>query len=70
MSAYAATRRIILDAPPADYEKCLGYAREAIRIGNDGDIWGCWSSTDPGFQAVIRVNKASISVKAVRKDPA
>jgi|HubBroStandDraft_1064217.scaffolds.fasta_scaffold27520_6 hypothetical protein len=62
-------RRIIIDAPPADFEKCLGLAREAIRSGEEGDEWGYWSSADPDFQALIRFNKASISVNAIRKEP-
>lgn len=64
------TRRIILDAPPDDYERCLSFAREAISKGEEGDLWGYWSSADPDFQALIRVNKASVSVRAARKTAA
>lgn len=67
MSGYATTKRIILDAPPADFEICLQLAHEALDRGEEGDVWGYWRSDEPGFQAVIRVNKASVSVKAARK---
>jgi len=67
MADYEPTRRIILDAPPADFERCLVLARQAIRSGEEGDKWGYWNSSEPDFQAVVTFNKASISVKAVRR---
>ena len=61
--------RIILDCnEQADLYQCLRLAREAMLTGEEGNWWGFWSSRDPGFSALIRFNKSSISVRG-RRDP-
>lgn len=67
MSDYEPTKRFIIDAPPADFDKCVSIAKDAVASFDEGAVWGYWSSDDPNFQAVIRHNKSSVSVKAVRK---
>jgi len=68
MRKYAETKRIILDAPQADLGTCLQLALTSLNDPKSTrSSWGYWSAGDPNFQALVRVNKASISVKAVRK---
>jgi hypothetical protein len=66
----AAVMRIIIDCNNTDdLSKCLHLAREGLRTGEEGDVWGYWSSSDPNFSALIRFNKVSISVRGRRKPP-
>lgn len=68
--SYAPKQRVIIDAPPEDFSLCLELARESLKYPNRvRSIMGYWSSGDPNFEAVVRVNKASVSVTAVRKMP-
>jgi hypothetical protein len=63
------TMRIILDCDnKEDLTRCLALARQAERRADAGEWWGYWSPSDPDFSAVIKFNKASISVRG-RRDP-
>lgn len=69
MAEYAERRRIIIDAHPGDFAKCLELANEGLRSGHVGSIWGYWSQGDPDFQASVRINPGSVSVRGVRLLP-
>lgn len=65
MGEYAERRRVIIDANPGDFAKCLKLAEGALDTALG--VWGYWCSSDPDFEALVRVNPHSVSVRGVRR---
>lgn len=68
MADYAERRRIIIDANPGDFAKCLKLAESALDRTSP-HIRGYWCSDDPHFEALVRINPHSVSVRGVRRIP-